>query len=64
MEDGFWYRNDIMYVTEMTKVYGTDCSYILGHKICLHSMYQGVSTYLAQNDYIYGTYVLQVCTRN
>lgn len=64
MENGLLYRIVIMYATEMTKIYGTDCSYILGHTICLHSMYQGVSTYLAQNDNIYGTYVLQVCTRN
>ena len=54
MENGLWYMDDNIFVTDMMIIYGTDCSYILGHKICLHSMYQGVSTYLAQNDYIYG----------
>ena len=59
MENGLWSMDDSRFVIDMI-IYGTDCSYILGHKICLHSMYQGVSTYLAQNDYIHGTYVLQV----
>ena len=49
MKNGLWYRIVIMYATEMTKIYGTDCSYILGHyivctKACQHS--------LAQNEYI------------